>query len=157
MKKTITYMYFLPIYFGILINYSTASAQSGSDMNAQPVIDIQQEWPVIENIDRQFSKYILEGDSIALAALYAKDGKLGCSSGPEILSALGAWIRNSIKNDSRHITFITKTLNSDGELLIETGIAETRNDNGELKYTGKYLVVWKKENGTWKLYRDIGL
>lgn len=122
-----------------------------------PVIDVQKERPIIESIDKQFSEYILEGDSVALAALYAKDGQFGCRKGPEILSALGGWIRSAIKNDARHVTFITKTLNSDGELLIETGVAETRNDKGDLKHTVKYLVVWKRENGTWKLYRDIGL
>ncbi len=30
-------------------------------------------------------------------------------------------------------------------------------DRGNPKWKSKYLVVYKKENGGWKLYRDIGL
>lgn len=112
---------------------------------------------VIESRTALYSKYLLDGDSVSIAAMYAKDGSIGCSNGNEILSSAGKWIRSSIKNDSRHVSFKTDTLNTDGELLIETGTAEGRNDKGELKYTFRYLVVWKQEDGTWKLYRDIGL
>jgi ketosteroid isomerase-like protein len=70
---------------------------------------------------------------------------------------MGGWIRNGIKGDARHVLFKTTTLTADGELLSEIGTAEGRSDNGELKYSFRYLVVWKKENGIWKLYRDVGL
>jgi ketosteroid isomerase-like protein len=129
----------------------------GSVVNAQTAIDIEKEKPVIESRDKEFSKYIFEGDSIALANMYTKDAQFGTLKGAEIPTALGKWIRNAIKNDSRNVTFKMVTLNADGELLIETGTGEVRSDAGQLKSTFHYLVVWKKEDGTWKLYRDIGL
>jgi ketosteroid isomerase-like protein len=55
------------------------------------------------------------------------------------------------------VVFKTSSLTADGELLSEIGTAESRSDQGELKYTFRYLVVWKKESGTWKLYRDVAL
>jgi hypothetical protein len=76
-----------------------------------------------------------------MAAMYASDGMMGCSKGLDILSFTGRWVRNSIQNKTRHVTFKTVTLTSDGELLVETGTAEGRNDSGELKYTFRYLVV----------------
>ncbi len=124
---------------------------------AQNTVDTEKERPVIESRDKEFSKYILEGDSVALANMYTKDAQFGTLKGAEIPPALGKWIRNAIKNDSQHVTFNTLTLTADGELLMETGTAEGRSDKGELKYTFRYLVVWKKEDGVWKLYRDIGL
>lgn len=48
-------------------------------------------------------------------------------------------------------------MSSDAEFLIEVGIAETRDSQNNFKHKGRYLVVWKQENGEWKLYRDIGL
>jgi ketosteroid isomerase-like protein len=89
--------------------------------------------------------------------MYAKNGMMVCARGDEIISKAGGWIRSGIKNDSRHLTFKTVTMNADGDLLIVTGTAEARSDSGELKYTFRYLVVWKKEDGVWKLYRDFGL
>jgi ketosteroid isomerase-like protein len=141
---------------GLLCLLSSVHSQNSSPSNSV-VIDAEKERTAIESRDALFSKYLLNADSVSLASMYASDGMIGCSSGPKILTALGGWIRNTIKNDSRHVKFKTVTLNSDGPLLIETGIAETSNDKGELKSTGKYLVVWKKEDGVWKLYRDIGL
>jgi len=120
-------------------------------------VDAEKERPIIESLNNQYSKYLLEGDSVSIAAMYASNGKIGDKKGPEILSSVGRWIRNSIKNDTRHVSFRTITLNADGDLLIETGQAEGRNDCGELKYTFRYLVVWKKEEGMWKLYRDVPL
>lgn len=141
---------------GFLCWISAIRAQPSSELN-QIVVDAEKERPVIESRDALYSKYLLEGDSVSIAAMYATDGTIGCRKGPEILSFAGSWIRGGIKNDSRHVTFNTVTLTSDGDLLIETGTGEGRSDAGELKYTFRYLVVWKKEEGVWKLYRDVGL
>ncbi len=82
---------------------------------------------------------------------------MGCAKGDEILSATGNWVRRAIKSDTRQVLFKSNSITADGELLIESGIAEGRNDTGDLKYSFNYLVVWKKENDIWKLYRDITL
>lgn len=141
---------------GLFCGMSAIMAQP-SDEIKQVVIDAEKERPVIENLINQYSTCLLEGDSVSIAAMYASDGMMGCQKGPEILSSAGSWIRNGIKNDSCHVTFKTVTLTADGELLVEKGIGEGKSDKGESKYTFRYLVVWKKEDGVWKLYRDIGL
>ncbi len=144
------------VCLAFLFCISKVHGQTANEFKTSP-LDADKEKPVIESLIKQYSKFLLEGDSVSLAAMYASNGKLGCAQGDEILSATGNWVRSAIKNDSRHVNFKTNTLTADGELLIETGTAEGRNEEGELKYTFRYLVVWKKENGTWKLYRDIVL
>lgn len=140
-----------------LFNFNIFIQAQNTDEMKQLVLDVEKERPVIESLINQYSNYLLEGDSVSIAAMYAKDGSIGCKKGPEILSSAGSWIRSGIKNDSRHVTFKTTSLSAESDLLIETGKAEGRSDKGELKYTFRYLVVWKMENGMWKLYRDIGL
>ena len=130
------------------------TAKSDSSLSAEEIAELR---PIIESRDALYAKYLLEGDSVSIASLYAKDGMMECSSGEEIISKAGQWIRSGIKNDSRHFSFKTVTLNADGDLLIETGTAEARSDAGDLKYSFRYLVVWKEEDGVWKLYRDFGL
>ncbi len=140
----------------LLVANSPVVAQQ--TVEAAPLMaDTKKERPVIESLINRYAQYLAEGDSVSIAAMYASDGMMGCKRGDEILSSAGGWIRSGIKNDSRHVTFKTMTLNADGELLIETGTAEGRSGAGELKYSFRYLVVWKQEDGTWKLYRDIGL
>ncbi len=145
----------LLLFAGIFCWFSLVHAQNATQ--DKQIIDIEKERHEIEILDTLYSKFLLEGDSVALTNMYTKDAQMGTVKGDEILSAIGKWIRSGIKNDSRHVTFKRTTLTADDDLLIETGIGEARSDNGELKYTFRYVVVWKKEDGTWKLYRDIGL
>jgi ketosteroid isomerase-like protein len=142
----------------IVLNFNSIvigqTMEPESSLSAEEVAELI---PIIENRITLYAKYFLEGDSVSIANMYAKDGMLGCSRGEEIISKVGEWIRSDIENDSRHLTFKTITNNADGDLLIQTGTAEARSDAGELKYTFRYLVVWKNEDGVWKLYRDFSL
>ena len=141
----------LIIYCNSIVIAQTTESSSSS------VVDVAELRPIIEKRIALYAKYLLEGDSVSIAEMYATDGMLGCARGEKIISKVGEWIRVGIENDSRHLTFKTVTLNADGELLIETGTAEARSDAGELKYTFRYLVVWKYEDGVWNLYRDFSL
>jgi ketosteroid isomerase-like protein len=120
-------------------------------------IDLQKARVIIDSLDRQFSRYYFNGDSLALYAMYAKDASLGSLKGNDLRSGIGRMIQNSIQNNSRNITYTTTTLSIDAEFIVEVGIYEAKDDKGNLKGKGKYLVVWKQENSNWKLYRDIGL
>ena len=39
--------------------------------------------------------------------------------------------------------------------LVETGHYEIYDAENKMIDKGKYVVVWKQENGEWKLFRDI--
>jgi len=73
--------------------------------------------------------------------------------GKDILSAWGSMIRAGLKD----WTFTTTDLQGNSDFLIETGNYEIKDANKKLADKGKYLVVWKKQNGEWKLYRDVGV
>ena len=140
----------------VLLFSSTVIAQI-TKVKEVAAIDMQKARTIIENLDKQFSKDYLDGDSLALAAFYSKNGQLGSLKGKEILSYWSRSIQSSIKNNTRHLLFTTTALTGDAELLVELGNYELKDDKDNLKESGKYLVVWKLENGEWKLYRDIGL
>ena len=147
------------ILISILVLYYNSfiiaqATESDSSLTDEEVVELR---PIIESRVALYAKYLLEGDSLSIAGMYASDGMMGCTRGEKIISKVGEWIRSDIENDSRHLTFKTVTLNADGNLLIETGTAEARSNAGELKYNFRYLVVWKNEDGVWKLYRDFGL
>ena len=141
------------LVFFIQPSLSAQATETKSNM----AIDMQQARVLIENADQQFSKDYKEGDSLALAAHYTKDAEFGSLKGEEILAYWGKSIRNSIKNNARNLIFTTSSLTNDGEFIIELGTYELKDDQDVLKGTGKYLVVWKQEDGKWKIYRDIGL
>jgi ketosteroid isomerase-like protein len=119
--------------------------------------DIEKTRTIIEGIDKKFSKDFYNGDSVSLANYYSTDAKLGSLKGKEILSFWGRAIRNSVKDSTRNLLFTTTAFTGDSDYLVELGIYEERDVKNNLKNRGKYLVVWKQENGQWKIYRDIGL
>ena len=49
---------------------------------------------------------------------------------------------------------VTEVL-GDEDMLIEIGTYEMFGDNNVVLEKGNYLSVLKKENGTWKVHRDI--
>ncbi len=55
----------------------------------------------------------------------------------------------------KDIKITTDDVIGNGDVLGETGKYEMYADNNKLVDKGKYVVLWKMENGEWKLYRDI--
>ncbi|MEI9943256.1 MAG: hypothetical protein WDN26_03470 [Chitinophagaceae bacterium] len=121
------------------------------------IVDLQKARMLIDSLDKQFAQYYFNGDSVAIYKMYTKDAKFESLKGNEIILSWGKQIRNSIKNDTRNLLFTTTSLSADSEFLVELGVYELKDSKGNSKHTGKYLVVWKQEDGNWKLYRDIGL
>ncbi len=147
MKKQI--LQYLFIFFSISIVLGQAAEQEKIDLNKASVI--------VDSLDKQFSKLFFEGDSIALYNMYAKGAYFGTSKGKDILSSWGRQIRYSIENDMPNLLFTTTSLTTDNEFLFEIGKYEMKDSKGNLKGEGKYLLVWKQEDGKWKIYRDMGL
>ena len=150
-NRSILICFFLLCSNSVILSQTT---KTDSELSAR---EIQKAREILENIDKQFSKDYLNGDSLALASYYAKDGQFGSLKGKDILSAWGRSVRSSIKNNTRHLIFTTVAVTGDSEFLVELGTFEVKDDNNNIKNSGKYLVVWKKENAQWKIYRDIGL
>ena len=87
------------ILISILVLYCNSiviaqTTESDSSLTAAEVAELR---PIIESRIALYSKYLLEGDSVSIAAMYAKDGMMGCSSGEKIISKVGEWIRVVLK------------------------------------------------------------
>ena len=99
---------------------------------------------------------VRRGDSTAMAAHYASDAILMPPNsepveGNDIVKFWGSIVRMGVKDLKLNITDIS----GDGDVYAETGTLELFGANEKSLDKGKYVVVWKKENGNWKMYRDI--
>ena len=136
----------------VLSQQSAYSQQSG-----QPTIDLVKARIVIDSLNRVGAALFEAGDSTGMYKMYAKDADLGGITGEQILHYWGRQMRQAAKQDTQKMSFETRSLSTDGEFLIDAGVYTIRGKSGDVKGTGKYLIVWKQENGIWKLYRDIPL
>jgi len=145
-----------PLFFITAILISTGCQQQTTD--TKPVIeefDMQKAKSFIDSINTKFSEQTKLGDSIALASHYSSDAAILLPNtepirGEEILSAWGSMIRAGYAD----ITFQTIDLIGSNDFLIETGYIITKINEDNIDKS-KYLVIWKKQNGEWKLYRDM--
>ena len=100
---------------------------------------------------REYEDYLEKGDSMALGNMYTADAKIipSVNGRENIVKVFSGMIKDSIIG-----TFETTNLWGNDELLVEEGKGVWTNKRGENPSSGKYLLVWKKDEGTWKILRD---
>ena len=100
---------------------------------------------------REYETHLKNGDSIALGNMYTLDAEIIPSTigRDNITKAFGSMIRDSVTG-----SFKTTNLWGNDELLVEQGKGNWYSGDGIDVSSGSYLLVWKKEDGQWKILRD---
>lgn len=110
----------------------------------------------IEAANRDFVAAFARGDARAVAALYTTDGQVlppggGRAAGRE---AIAAFWQAAMDDGARVGALETGEVESAGDLAYEVGQVELLTADGTVAQS-RYLVVWKREDGGWKLHRDM--
>jgi len=114
----------------------------------------------IKAVAQSFSTSYLKQDYEALARIYTKDAKI-FPNNTSIIEGYEAikkrWSGSSGYTPLEH-QIIPEEIVVLGDTAHDYGYfqGKNKNDDGtEVSYKGKYVVVWRKTNGTWKMYLDI--
>ncbi|MGZ5909440.1 MAG: YybH family protein [Reyranella sp.] len=96
-------------------------------------------------------------DAPALAALYTRDGEImppnsGVVKGARKLQAL---FKSFWDAGDTVIKLDTVEAKGFGDTAYEVGKYTLSGDSGKVNDRDKYIVIWRKVGGQWKLYRDI--
>jgi uncharacterized protein (TIGR02246 family) len=98
------------------------------------------------------------GDAQALAALYTADAQF-YPEGVEPLigrAAIAKYFKGEFAADNfGTIRFTTLKVFISGATVTEVGSYDWGDKTGKSTDRGHYIVVYRKEDGVWKLYRDI--
>jgi uncharacterized protein (TIGR02246 family) len=110
----------------------------------------------VEAGNRAFIATFLAGDAEGVARLYTEDGQVIAPGEPVARgrSAIAAAWKKSIDSGVAELTLQTAEVESAGDLAFETGIVRMVARDGTATQA-RYVVVWKREEGRWKLHRDI--
>lgn len=157
MKNTKAIIFLSALILILCVNLSCSEEKNAAAESQVQGIDMVKARKEIDNNVKQFSEDFKNADTLALSAHYASDGTFGSIKKDDLASAWGSIIRNAVKRGTPEVRFTTNSLFSDGEYLVEIGLYEYLDKDKQVKSEGKYLVVWKQEDGKWKMYRDIGL
>ena len=110
----------------------------------------------VEAGNRTFIAAFLRGDAQAVAELYTEDAEVIAPGAPVARgrSAIAAAWQKAIDSGVKDLTLDTASVESSSDLACETGIVRLVAKDGGIT-EGRYVVVWKRTHGKWKLYRDI--
>jgi ketosteroid isomerase-like protein len=110
----------------------------------------------IEEANANFMALVASGDSIGLANAYTIDAKFMGAGAPsvtgrkDIQTAMAGIVNSGITKVDLKLENIYGTedlIAEEGELTLYVGDMAVAEE--------KYIVLWKKEDGKWKLFRDI--
>ena len=101
---------------------------------------------------REYESNLKNGDSIALGNIYLEDAEIILSTigRNNITKVFGSMIRDSNAGSS----FKTTKLWGNEQLLVEDGTGTWSHTNVTVVGRGRYLLIWKKDDGKWKILRD---
>jgi ketosteroid isomerase-like protein len=132
---------------------NSIAASTGKD---SITFDISSARSAVEASNTRFMESIRKGDSVGVAAAYTSDALImpansEAISGKDAAPFWGSFIRMGVKDAK----LITEEVIGNAELLAETGKYEIYLADNKLADKGKYIVIWKQVDGSWKMYRDI--
>jgi len=104
-----------------------------------------------------FMETFKRGDAAGLAALYTNDGQVLPPNGDFVSgqqAIQGFWqaiFDMGIKEAQLEIVEVEKQ----GDTAFEVSRFKLLGESGQVLDEGKYIVIWKRDQGQWKLHRDI--
>ncbi|HSI68618.1 MAG TPA: DUF4440 domain-containing protein [Gillisia sp.] len=111
----------------------------------------------IEEVYEGFGNHLREGNANAIVEnYYTNDAKFyppqgGVSSGTEeIENALNGIISSGVT-----VEMEIRELEVFGNMAYEYGVAHIFNEQDDRVGQNEYVVLWKKDRGDWKIYRDF--
>ena len=131
-----------------------------------PQPDLAADERAIRELAARWQKALLDRDAATQASMFADDG-LSYHDGQEPLvgpAAILEWEQNAVtRHPKAKITSTTKELRiaAAGDVAIQSGEGQLTDlgDNGEDHTVRKqrFVTVWKKVNGQWKVAHDIAV
>ncbi|BAY10971.1 YybH family protein [Calothrix sp. NIES-2098] len=107
--------------------------------------------------NQNFMQTFARGDAASLANFYTEDGQILPTHSDFIGTKQGIeefW-QTIFHLNITQVNLETIEVESHGNTAIEVGKYLLSDRNGQTVDKGKYIVIWKQEDGQWRLHRDI--
>jgi uncharacterized protein (TIGR02246 family) len=105
----------------------------------------------------QFSAAVSKGDAAAVAALYTTDALLMPAGSDNLkgAAAIQKFWQGALGSGVGAAKLTTVEVFGRGANATEVGEYELMDKAGKSLDHGKYIVIWRREDGKWKLHRDM--
>lgn len=111
----------------------------------------------IRRADDDFETSFARGDAAGMASLYTGDGML-LPTGSDFITgtqAIQQYWQGAMDMGVKQAKLDIVEVEQQGDTATEVGKYTLRGEGGQVIDQGKYIVLWRQQNGQWKLHRDI--
>lgn len=150
----------LAITIGALLNTGCRQCDSkcsGNHKDSAAGFNLPAVKKIIEEKSRRFTNAHITRDTAFLNNIFTKDAKVFAPNadlvtGSVAISALNAeWVNFGIKEFREESTAIY----GNEDFIIDEGSYYLRYGENNMTDKGKYINIWKNENGDWKIHSNI--
>lgn len=130
-----------------------SSTTTGNDSKPFNIDSARKE---IDQANQAFMDLFNKSDSVGLANMFTVDGKSMEPNEPAFIgrNAIQTHYSAVMNAGANTLGLLTTGLWGDQKMLAEEGEFSFIDKNGRQLDKGKYIVLWKIEDGKWKLFRD---
>ena len=135
---------------------SNASSLKAADLHPD-TLDVATMKKIVEERNLVYDKAFVAGDSITAMDHFTEDAIAFPPNAEQVVgkSAIAPLISQFLKFGIKKFTDETTRVIGTGEYIIEEGNYFLGGDNGTTLDKGKYICVWKKERGQWKVCSNM--
>ncbi|MFQ5908894.1 MAG: YybH family protein, partial [Thermoplasmata archaeon] len=111
----------------------------------------------IKAANGRFMEATRNADAAALSAHYTRDGQVLPPNGEMVSGreALTTFWQSVLDTGIRDHRLESLEVIPMGDLAVEVGTYSLRDEDGAFLDRGNLMVVWKEEDGVWRMHRDI--
>lgn len=133
-----------------------AACNKPAEQNAN-AFDLEKAKAAIAELHQKFTEAISKSDSVGYASLYHSQATIYPPNMEPLMGKenLTAFAGMSFRMGIGGITLQTSEVWGDDNDVVVTGTYEITGKDGSSLDKGKYLEIWKQENGEWKMFRDM--
>ncbi len=111
----------------------------------------------IEAANGRLAAALAKGDAAQLAGCYTADGQVfppgsDAARGRDAIQKV--W-QGVVDAGIKDVALTTVEVDGHGDMAHEIGTYTLTTKDGKVADRGKYIVIWKKDKGQWRLHRDI--
>lgn len=111
----------------------------------------------LEETNKRFMAAVSKADAASIGAMYTDDAQAFPPNSEVVRgrAAIQEMWAGVFGSGVAAATLTTSDVESQGDLAVETGQYEMMLKDGKSADRGKYVVVWKRTGGQWRIHRDI--
>lgn len=143
---------------GMFLFACNNAAPEAPKTEAAPKVNVDSVKAAIAASNEVYGEAFAKGDSSSFINCYTSDACINPPNAPKMCGteALAGFFRMAYSQMGvRNIMISTTEVYTSGEYATEEGTYELQIEGNKTVDKGKFLVLWKNVNGSWKMFRDV--